>query len=275
MIDRDHKLPVKRQCELLGVARSTAYYRPEAVSQGDLEAMRRIDELHLRYPFAGSRMLCDWLRREGFDIGRRHVRTLMRRMGIHAVYRRPRTTIPEPKAAIYPYLLKDVCIERPNQVWATDITYIPLAKGSAYLVAILDLATRRVMAWRLSNTMSTDFCIEALNEAITKYGAPEIFNTDQGSQFTSSAFTDVLKAHHVQISMDGQGRWVNNVFVERLWRSVKYENVYLNAYGTIPEATAGLASYFKFYNQTRPHQSLDGKTPDEVYFGNRTLLLAA
>ena len=184
--------------------------------------MRRIDELHLRYPFAGSRMLCDWLRREGFDIGRRHVRTLMRRMGIHAVYRRPLPRSPSPKPRL-PLPAQRLCIERPNQVWATDITYIPLAKGSAYLVAILDLATRRVMAWRLSNTMSTDFCIEALNEAITKYGAPEIFNTDQGSQFTSSAFTDVLKAHHVQISMDGKGRWVDNVFVERLWRSVKSE----------------------------------------------------
>lgn len=275
MIDRNHKLPVKRQCELLDVARSTAYYRPEAVPQDDLDLMRRIDELHLSYPFAGTRTLRDWLRREGFEVGRRHVRTLMRRMGLEAVYRRPRTTIPAPRATIYPYLLKGVCIERPNQVWATDITYLPLAKGSAYLVAILDLATRRVMAWQVSNTMSTDFCIQALNEAITRYGAPETFNTDQGSQFTSSAFTDALKAHRIQISMDGKGRWVDNVFVERLWRSVKYEDFYLNAYGNIPQTKAGLSAYFKFYNQTRPHQSLDGKTPDEVYFLNQALPLAA
>jgi putative transposase len=266
MIDRDHKLPVSRQCALLCVARSTAYYQPQERSQDDLGIMRQIDELHLRYPFAGSRMLRDWLCRDGFDVGRRHVRTLMRRMGIQAIYRRPRTSIPTPKATIYPYLHKDVFIEKPNHVWATDITYIPLAKGFGYLVAILDLATRRVLAWRVSNTMDTDFCIEALKEAITRYGAPQIFNTDQGSQFTSKEFTDVLKAHHIQISMDGKGRWIDNVFVERLWRSVKYEDVYLHAYGTLHEVKDGLTAYFQFYNQTRPHRSLDGKTPDEVYF---------
>jgi putative transposase len=275
MIDREHKLSVKRQCELLDVARSTAYYQPQDVCQSDLDIMRRIDELHLQYPFAGSRMLRDWLRRDGFDVGRRHVRTLMRRMGINALYRKPRTSIPAPKAAIYPYLLKGVFIEKPNHVWATDITYIPLAKGFAYLVAILDLATRRVMAWQLSNTMSTDFCVQALKQAITRYGTPAIFNTDQGSQFTSNEFTDVLKENRIQISMDGKGRWVDNVFVERLWRSVKYEDVYLNAYGTILEVKDGLTKYFKFYNQTRPHRSLDGRTPDEVYFGNQSLRLAA
>jgi putative transposase len=275
MIDRTHKLPLKRQCELLGLARSTAYYKPQDVCQSDLEIMRRIDELHLQYPFAGSRMLRDWLRREGFDVGRRHVRTLMRRMGINAVYRKPRTSIPNPKAGVYPYLLKGVFIEKPNHVWATDITYIPLARGFAYLVAIVDLATRRVMAWRLSNTMDIEFCIQALKEAISRYGTPEIFNTDQGSQFTSSDFTDVLKDHNIQISMDGKGRWIDNVFVERLWRSVKYEDVYLNAYATILEVKEGLTKYFSFYNQTRPHRSLDGKTPDEVYFGHQPLPLAA
>ena len=231
MIDRNHKLPVKRQCELLELARSTAYYQPQGVCQGDWDILRRIDELHLLYPFAGSRTIGYWLDREGFQAGRRHVRTLMRRMGVNALYRKPRTSIPAPKATIYPYLLKDVCIEKPNHVWATDITYIALAKGSAYLAAILDLATRRVLAWRLSNTMSTDFCVEALKEALTRYGAPAIFNTDQGSQFTSHEFTSVLKEHRIQISMDGKGRWIDNVFVERLWRSVKYEDVYLNAYG--------------------------------------------
>ncbi len=267
MIDREHKLPVKR--------RSTAYYQAQEVCQSDLDIMRRIDELHLLYPFAGSRTILDWLVREGFEVGRRHVRTLMRRMGVNALYRKPRTSIPAPKATIYPYLLKGVFIEKSNHVWATDITYIPLAKGCAYLVAILDLATRRVLAWRLSNTMSTDFCLEALKEAITRYGAPVIFNTDQGSQFTSNEFTGVLKAHHIRISMDGKGRWIDNVFVERLWRSVKYEDVYLNAYGTIPEAQDGLTQYFRFYNQIRPHRSLDGRTPDEVYFGNQPLPLAA
>jgi putative transposase len=275
MIDRQHNLPVKRQCQLLGVARSTAYYEAQALRQNDMEMMRRIDELHLQYPFAGSRMLREWLRREGFEVGRRHVRTLMRRMGISAVYRKPRTSLPHPKAAIYPYLLTGVWIEKPNHAWATDITYIPLAKGFAYLVAIVDLASRRVMAWRLSNTMDTAFCVEALKQAIARYGAPEIFNTDQGSQFTSGDFTDVLKAHSIQISMDGKGRWIDNVFVERLWRSVKYEDVYLNAYGTILEVKEGLTKYFTFYNQTRPHRSLDGRTPDEVYFGNQSLPLAA
>ena len=275
MIDRTHQLPVKRQCQLLQLARSTAYYQSQDISQSDLDLMRRIDELHLEHPFAGSRMLRDWLIRGGFDVGRRHVRTLMRRMGINAVYRKPRTSLPHPKAAIYPYLLKDLVIDQVNQVWATDITYIPLAKGFAYLVAILDLATRRVMAWRLSNTMDTQFCIEALNEAITRYGAPQIFNTDQGSQFTSTQFIDVLKENKIQISMDGKGRWIDNVFIERLWRSVKYEDVYLKAYATILEVKEGLNNYFNFYNQTRPHRSLDGKTPDEVYFQNQPLLHAA
>lgn len=275
MIDRKHKLPVKRQCELLELARSTAYYRPPEICQSDLDIMRRIDELHLQYPFAGSRTLCCWLGREGFKAGRRHVRTLMRRMGVNALYRKPRTSIPAPEASVYPYLLKGVCIEKSNHVWATDITYIPLAKGCAYLVAILDLATRRVLAWRLSNTMSTEFCIGALKEAIARHGAPRIFNTDQGSQFTSGEFTGVLKEHSIQISMDGKGRWIDNVFVERLWRSVKYEDVYLHSYGTMIEAKDGLTKYFRFYNQIRPHLSLDGRTPDEAYFGNLPLPLAA
>lgn len=275
MIDRDHTLSVQRQCEVLELARSTAYYQPRALPPSDLAIMRRLDELHLQYPFAGSRMLRDWLQREGVDVGRRHVRTLMRRMGIHAVYRKPRTSMPNPKAGVYPYLLKNVSIEKPNHAWASDITYIPLATGFAYLVAIIDLASRRVLAWRLANTMSTDFCVEALKEAISRYGTPEIFNTDQGSQFTASDFTDVLKENKIQISMDGKGRWIDNVFVERLWRSVKYEDIYLNAYATILEVKEGLIRYFQFYNQTRPHRSLDGQTPDEVYFGNQPLPLAA
>lgn len=275
MIDRTHLLPVKRQCQLLGVARSTAYYQPQETRPLDWDIMRRIDELHLQYPFAGSRMLREWLHRAGLAVGRRHVRTLMRRMGIHAVYRKPRTSLPDRKAAVYPYLLKSVSIEKPNHAWASDITYIPLAQGFAYLVAIVDLATRRVMAWRLSNTMDTGFCVEALKEAMARYGAPEIFNTDQGSQFTASDFTDVLKAHRIRISMDGKGRWIDNVFVERLWRSVKYEDVYLNAYGTILDVKHGLTRYFQFYNQTRPHRSLDGRTPDEVYFAYPPLPLAA
>lgn len=274
MIDRTHRLPVKRQCELLAVARSSAYYRARDVSSEDLMLMRRIDALHLDYPFAGSRMLRDLLAQEGFTVGRRHVRTLMRRMGLRALYRKPRTSIPAAKATIYPYLLKDKQITQPNQAWSSDITYLPMAKGFAYLVVIMDWATRRVLAWRLSNTMHADFCIEALKEAIAVHGPPQIFNTDQGSQFTCEAFTEVLKAHGVQISMDGKGRWVDNVFVERLWRSVKYENVYLNAYANIAEAKAGLQAYFAFYNRRRPHSSLGGRTPDSVYF-NSMLLLAA
>ena len=269
MIRPEHDLPVVRQCELLDLSRSTAYYQRLPVSEADLTLMRRIDELHLRWPFLGSRRLRDLLQAEGFLVGRKHVATLMRRMGIAALYRKPKTSTPGTGSThrIYPYLLKHLAIEAPNQVWATDITYLPMAKGFVYLVAIMDWASRRVLAWRTSNTLTTDFCVEALQEALAKYGRSEIFNTDQGAQFTSAAFTKVLESHGIRISMDGRGRWVDNVFVERLWRSVKYEEVYLHAYGSIAEANQRLGLYFDFYNRIRPHQGLDGLTPDAAYFG--------
>jgi len=269
MIDRTHPLPVVRQCQLLKLARSTAYYQPTPVSQTTLALMRRIDELHLQYPFAGARMLRDLLRQEGHAIGRRQVATLMRRMGITAIYRKPRTSQRHPAHKIYPYLLHQLTITRPNHVWASDITYIPMRRGFVYLCAILDWASRRVLAWRLSNTLTTDFCVEAVREAISRYGTPEIFNTDQGCQFTSQEFTGFLKDQGIQISMDGSGRWRDNVFVERLWRSLKYEEVYLQAYETIRNAQEGVARYLTFYNEIRPHRALDGHTPDRVYWENR------
>ena len=268
MIEPAHDLPVRRQAELLDLSRSNVYYLPRPVSESDLRLMRRIDELHLNYPFAGARMLRDMLKLEGFAVGRKHVRTLMDKMGITAIYRRRNTSAPHPAHKIYPYLLRNLTIERPNQVWATDLTYIPMKRGFVFLVAILDWATRKVLAHRVSTSMTPDFCVEALEEAIEKYGPPEIFNTDQGSQFTSVAFTDVLKDHDIQISMDGKGRWVDNVFVERLWKSVKYEHVYLHAYDSVLEAKQQLASYFEFYNNRRPHSSLGGQTPDTAYCGN-------
>src|SRR6202161_1414535 len=266
MIDRGAKVPVKRQAELLDLSRSSVYYTPRALSERDLMLMRRIDELHLELPYYGSRKLADRLQREGHRVGRRHVRTLMRRMGIEALYRRPRTSLPARRAAIYPYLLSGVSIERPNQVWASDITYLPMAHGFLYLVAILDVASRKVLAFRLSNTLTADFCVEALEEALAKFGAPEIFNTDQGSQFTSEEWIDVLEAAGVSISMDGKGRWIDNVFIERLWRSVKYEEVYLHGYTNGTEAPPALTRYFSFYNARRSHQALEYRTPDEVYF---------
>jgi len=267
MIDRGAKVAVKRQAELLDLSRSSVYYTPRALSERDLKLMRRIDEMHLELPYYGSRKLADRLQREGYEVGRRHVRTLMRRMGIEALYRRPRTSIPARGAAIYPYLLSGVAIERPNQVWASDITYLPMAHGFLYLMAILDVASRKVLAFRLSNTLTADFCVEALEEAISKFGAPEIFNTDQGSQFTSEEWIKVLKDAGIAISMDGKGRWIDNVFIERLWRSVKYEEVYLRAYTNGTEARASLTRYFRTYNAVRSHQSLEYRTPDEVYFG--------
>ena len=232
--------------------------------------MRRIDTLHLDHPFAGARMLRDLLRREGHSIGRRHVSTLMTRMGIEAVYRKPHTSQRHPAHKVYPYLLRQLEITRPNHVWAADITYIPMQRGFVYLFAILDWASRRVLAWRLSNTLTTDFCTEAVQEAVTTYGAPTIFNTDQGCQFTSLEFTGILKAHGIQISMDGTGCWRDNVFVERLWKSIKYEEVYLHAYETVGAAQQGLERYLTFYNRQRPHRALDGKTPDQVYCDNLT-----
>ena len=267
MIDRNDKLPLVRQAELLQLSRSSVYYEPRPVSADDLALMRQIDELHMNYPFAGSRMLRNLLRLEGIQIGRRHVATLMRRMGISALYREPKTSRPNKAHRIYPYLLRDLTIDRPNQVWATDITYLPMAKGFVYLCAVLDWHTRRVLSWRLSNTLTTDFCIDAVQEAIDRHGAPDIFNTDQGCQFTSDDFTGLLKQNSIKISMDGKGRWCDNVFVERLWRTVKYEEVYLHAYESPTHAKQRLAHYFEFYNQRRPHTALDGQTPDTAYFG--------
>ncbi len=275
MINRTHALPVVRQCQLLALSRSTAYYQPRPVSAVALALMRRIDELHLDHPFAGARMLRDLLRRDGHAIGRRHVATLMRRMGIEAVYRKPRTSQRHPAHPVYPYLLRQLEITGPNHVWASDITYIPMHRGFVYLCAVMDWASRRVLAWRLSNTLTTDFCTEVVQEAVTTYGVPTIFNTDQGCQFTSLEFTGILKAHGIQISMDGTGCWRDNVFVERLWKSIKYEEVYLHAYETVSAARQGLARYLTFYNQHRPHRALDGKTPEQVYCDNLTTRLTA
>ena len=275
MIESTHDLPLCRQAELLNSSRANVYYLPRPTSATDLALMRRIDELHLNFPFAGTRMLRDLLKLEGFKVGRKHVRTLMDKMGIVALYRKPNTSAPHPAHRIYPYLLKNLVIDRPNQVWATDLTYIPMKRGFVFLVAILDWATRRVLAHRVSTSMTTDFCVEALEEAIAKYGQPEIFNSDQGSQFTSEDFTRVLKNHDIKISMDGKGRWVDNVFVERLWKSVKYEHVYLHAYENVSEARQQIASYFEFYNARRPHSLLGGQTPDTAYFGNSEIKKAA
>ena len=275
MINPDNELTISRQCQLLGLSRSSFYSQNKAVSQQELDLMLAIDKIHLALPFYGARKIQVELNNRGFLIGRGKVRRLMRKMGLEAIYRKPKTSIPKSGDHIYPYLLKDLQIERVNQVWATDITYLPMAKGFAYLVAIIDLYSRKVMSWRLSNTMDASFCIEALEDAIQRFGPPEIFNTDQGSQFTSDSFTSVLKAHGVKISMDGKGRWVDNVFIERLWRSVKYEEVYLKAYQTMQEARQSLQSYFIFYNQSRFHQTLDYQTPDMVYFGKPEVKLAA
>jgi putative transposase len=272
MIDREHDLPVTKQAAVVGIARSTVYYLPRPVSAADLALMRRIDELHLEFPFAGSRMLRRLLSAEGSRVGRRHVKTLMQRMGVEALYRRPRTTKPEPGHKIYPYLLRGLEITRPNQVWAMDITYIPMAKGFVFLAVVLDWATRRVLSWRVSITMEAAFCVETLEDALARHGKPQIFNTDQGSQFTGAAFTRVLAAHDIKISMDGKGAWRDNVFVERLWRSVKSEEVYLRAYDTVSEARQSIGRYLDLYNSRRPHSSLDGRTPDQAYFDNKSLL---
>lgn len=275
MINPEHQLSIRRQAELLKISRSTVYYRPRPISDADLMLMRRIDELHLNYPFAGSRMLRDMLSQQGLEVGRRHVRTLMRRMAIETLYRKPNTSKPAPGHKIYPYLLRGLSVTRPNQVWSMDITYIPMARGFVYLAAVVDWFSRRVLAWRLSITMDTSFCIEALEEALSQHGKPEIFNTDQGSQFTSEAFTGRLKEEGIQISMDGKGRWADNVFVERLWRSLKYEHVYLHAYESVGEARRKIGCYFEFYNTRRPHSSLAAQTPDQVYFHRPPEALAA
>jgi putative transposase len=275
MIDRKHDLSLARQAVALGISRGSVYYLPRPVSDADLALMRRIDELHLDYPFAGSRMLQGLLLGEGYKTGRLHVRTLMKRMGIEAIYRRPNTSKPAPGHKIYPYLLRKLAVTRPNQVWAMDITYIPMARGYVYLAAVVDWYSRRVLAWRLSITLEADFCIEAVEQALARYSKPEIFNTDQGSQFTSIAFIGTLKDAGINISMDGKGAWRDNVFVERLWRTIKYEEVYLRAYANVPQARASIGKYLAFYNTKRPHSSLDRHTPDQAYFNALQPILEA
>ena len=276
MIDKDNKkLSISRQCRLLAVNRSTFYYHPKRMNPEDLELMRRIDELYLNTPTAGSRTMRNYLRRQGYKINRKRVQRLMRLMGLEAIYPKPKTSRPHPEHKVYPYLLRDLTIDRPNQVWSADITYIPMSRGFMYLVAVMDWHSRKVLAFRLSNTLDADFCVDALKEALDRYGPPEIFNTDQGAQFTSQAFTKTLKSSGVTISMDGRGRVLDNIFIERLWWTVKYHYVYLHAFNTGSELRRGLMSWFKFYNSHRPHQSLDEMTPDEVYFGPGLIAEAA
>jgi putative transposase len=266
MIDKTHLLPVKTQAELLDLSRGSVYYEPVPTSDSDLALMAAMDEIHMQLPFYGIRRIRGELLARGFHVGRGHVATLMRKMGIEALYPKRRLSKPHPGHKVYPYLLRGLEITRAGQVWATDITYLPMARGFCYLVAVMDWASRRVLSWRLSNTLDASFCIDALEEALARYDAPEIFNSDQGSQFTSGGFTGLLTSHGVRISMDGRGRWLDNVFIERLWRSVKYEEVYLKGYESIPEARRELTAYFDFYNKRRRHQGLEDRTPDEVYW---------
>ncbi len=272
MIGRGHSgLSLSRQCRLLSIGRSSFYYAPKGESPENLALMRRLDELFLKYPFYGSRQMVRQLRREGIRAGRHRVRRLMRLMGLQAIYQAPRTSDPHPAHRIYPYLLRNQEVNRPNQVWCADITYIPVQRGFLYLVAVMDWATRHVLAWRLSNTMDARFCVEALAEALSRYGKPEIFNTDQGSQFTASAFTGTLKAAGVEISMDGRGRCMDNIFIERLWRSLKYEAVYLHELTDGFVAERVIAEWIGFYNTERPHSAFDGKTPAEAYWAGRPM----
>ena len=264
-----------RQAQVLKISRSGVYYLPRAISAADLAMMRRIDQLHLDFPFAGSRMLRDLLTAEGFKIGRQHVTTLMKHMSVEALYRKPNTSKPAPGHKIYPYLLRNLHVTRPNHVWAMDITYIPMARGFVYLAAVVDWFSRRVLAWRLSITLEVGFCTEALEEALARHGRPDIFNTDQGSQFTSAEFTGILIRNGIAISMDGRGAWRDNIFVERVWRSVKYEEVYLRAYATVSDARSSITRYFGFYNSRRPHSSLDRQTPDTAYFNRLPQIAAA
>jgi putative transposase len=267
LIGPDKETSIRRQCELLGVSRSSVYYEPVEADAEELELMKRIDELHLEFPFYGSRSIARELGKKGYRVNRKRVQRLMRLMGLESVAPKPNTSKPNEEHPVYPYLLRSVTVDRPNQVWAADITYIPLARGFAYLVAIMDWASRRVLSWRLSNTLDTSFCVEALRQALSRFGRPEIFNSDQGSQFTAKDFTDVLLAKDVKISMDGRGRCIDNVFVERLWRSLKYEDIYLKAYTNLVEARAGIAAYFRFYNTRRSHQALGYQTPAGFYDG--------
>ena len=275
MIDKGDALPLKRQCEILDLSRSGIYYTPVPVSEREMELMRQIDEIHLLYPFYGSRKIRNELWSKGYDVGRDRVRRLMLRMGIEALYIKPNLSAAHPDHIKYPYLLRGLEITRANHVWAADITYIPMAKGFCYLVAIMDWASRMVLSWRVSNTLDSAFCVDALEDAIAKFGCPEIFNTDQGSQFTSEAFTGTLKSRGIAISMDGKGRWMDNVFIERLWKSVKNEDIYLKAYGSMAEVKNGLSSYFTFYNERRWHNSFDRKTPAMVYLNNQVQKQAA
>jgi len=275
MIDRGHALPVSKQCAALGISRGSIYYEPVAVSASDLVLMNRLDELHLKHPHAGSRMLRDLLAAEGSKIGRRHVKTLMQRVGIEAIYSRPRTSIPAPGHKIFPYLLRELTIDRANQVWASDITYIRMERGFVYLAAVMDWFARRILAWRLSITLEVDFCIETVDEALRLHGRPEIFNTDQGSQFTSDPFTEVLIDNGIAISMDGKGAWRDNVFLERFWRTLKYEEVYLKAYESVAEARSSIGCFMEFYNGSRPHSSLDRRTPDQAYYASLPRRVAA
>ena len=266
MVDHNHRaLSVRKQCQVLEISRSSAYYRPCGESAENLRIMRVIDAEYLKHPFYGSRKMVYFLTRQGLEIGRHRVRRLMRVMEITAIYQKPRTTIPNQNHKIYPYLLKGVVIDRPTQVWATDITYLPMRKGFMYVVAVIDWASRKVLSWHLSNTMDVRFCVEALQEALLKYGAPEIFNTDQGSQFTSNKFTAILKAHTIKISMDSVGRWMDNVTIERLWGSLKYECIYLREFDTVSELKAAITEYMQFYNLERPHATFNAQTPEEVY----------
>jgi putative transposase len=267
IVEPDHvMLSIVRQCELLSISRSGFYYAPTGESAATLALMRLIDEAYLQFPYYGSRQMARHLFRLGHPVGRRRVRRLMAKMGLAAIYQKPRTSTPNPEHRIYPYLLRELVIDRPNQVWCADITYISMRRGFMYLVAVMDWATRRVLAWRVSNSMEADFCIEALEEALARYGRPEIFNTDQGSQFASPRFTGVLQTNGINISMDGRGRWMDNVFIERLWRSLKYECIYLHAFETGSELRAGVTTWVGHYNGHRPHSTLCGRTPDEVYY---------
>ncbi len=275
MMDRTHRVSVSSQARLLGISRGSVYYQRRPPSAADLALMRRLDELHLEYPFAGSRMLVGLLRQNGHVVGRLHVATLMKRMGIVALYRRPTTSHPTPGHQIYPYRLRHLAVTRPNHVWAMDITYVPMARGFVYLVAVVDWFSRKVLAWRLSITLETGPCVEALRDALARHGPPEIMNTDQGSQFTLGAFIQTLQTAQIAISMDGKGAWRDNVVVERLWRTIKYEEVYLRAYRSVSEARSGLDRYLAFYNRCRPHSSLGGRTPDQVYFNQPQPIQAA
>ena len=261
----NHNLSIVRQCHLLNVSRSGWYYKPKEESSFNLNLMRVIDEQFLTAPYYGSRQMARQLRRSGFLVSRKRVRRLMRLMGLQAIYQAPKTSLPHPQHKVYPYLLKDLNINRPNQVWCSDITYIPLRRGFLYLTAIMDWYSRKVLSWRISNTLDTEFCVQALKEAISLYGVPDIFNTDQGSQYTSLSFTNILKDHGIKISMDGKGRWMDNVFIERLWRSLKYECVYLNNFENARQAKFLIGNWISHYNWDRPHSTFDGQTPHEVY----------